>query len=416
VRRGAELVATPQIGKRLLLDPRGQLQCTSCHDPHDNENGNFLLSPNRRSSLCTSCHAPSGWETSDHARSQSTWNRSGADPWPGSKFTTVADNACGSCHASHGAKLKQRLIRGATLTDSCLVCHNGNVAAKNLGGDLAKWSAHPVGKGSTAHDPTERIDGRATHVECVDCHSPHRAAAGPGVGDLPAALAGASGLSVRGSPLEHATAEHEVCFKCHADDLSSNTRRVPRVIAQPNHRLQFQPENPSFHPVGAVGKGVDVPSLIGGLSPTSTIRCTSCHASDSGPGAGGTGPSGPHGSRWDYLLERQYVVADNVAESPQTYALCYKCHDRLVVLSSQSFSRHATHVVNDKASCSVCHDPHGVSSAAGGSPTQNGALINFDTRSVTPNAKGVRSFTSLGPGHGQCSLSCHGKDHDRAAY
>jgi len=34
----------------------GTVQCSSCHDPHDNTNGAFLVMSNAASALCTTCH------------------------------------------------------------------------------------------------------------------------------------------------------------------------------------------------------------------------------------------------------------------------------------------------------------------------------------------------------------------------
>ncbi|MCW8849664.1 MAG: hypothetical protein OQJ81_06755 [Melioribacteraceae bacterium] len=34
----------------------GQMQCSSCHDPHNNVNGAFLLIDNSSSALCLTCH------------------------------------------------------------------------------------------------------------------------------------------------------------------------------------------------------------------------------------------------------------------------------------------------------------------------------------------------------------------------
>jgi len=35
----------------------GKVQCASCHDVHDNDNGAFLIMSNADSALCTDCHA-----------------------------------------------------------------------------------------------------------------------------------------------------------------------------------------------------------------------------------------------------------------------------------------------------------------------------------------------------------------------
>ena len=410
--RGAELAPKPLLAKKPLLDPNGDVQCTSCHDPHDNENGSFLIAPNVGSALCTACHKPQAWEVSPHATSKSKWNGSGENPWPDSKLATVADNGCESCHTPHAAKSKFRLVRTATLTQACLVCHNGNVAQKNIAAELTKWSTHSVGAKPNVHDPIEKVDGKASHVECVDCHEPHRAGTGASTDALPKALEGARGLSIEGVPLERATSELEVCSRCHSDDSSTHTARIPRVSQEANRRKQFMPGNPSSHPIATRGASSNVPSLKLPYTTLSTIRCTSCHANDSGPGAGGTGPAGPHGSRWPYLLEEEYEVSDLTTESSGAYALCYKCHDRDSILRNQSFKGHSKHIVDQKISCSVCHDPHGISASLG-NPVQNAHLMNFDTRFVKANAKGLLEYNGLSK---QCSLSCHGKDHDRLGY
>ncbi|MFQ5893603.1 MAG: cytochrome c3 family protein, partial [Nitrospinota bacterium] len=136
--------------------------------------------------------------------------------------------------------------------------------------------------------------------------------------------------------------------------------------------------------------------------------CTACPGNDNGPGAGGMGPRGPHGSENDFLLERNLETADNTPESAAAYALCYKCHDRQNILDDRSFKKHKKHIENVEAPCTVCHDPHGVA-------TQT-HLINFDTRVVSPNAQGNLQFDDLGDRTGRCSLSCHNKQHNNQNY
>ena len=38
------------------------------------------------------------------------------------------------------------------------------------------------------------------------------------------------------------------------------------------------------------------------------ILCTDCHNSDDNREFGGTGPNGPHGSKFSHLLERRYDI------------------------------------------------------------------------------------------------------------
>ena len=52
-----------------------ELQCTTCHDPHKDTWGKFLVKDNRFSSLCTTCHKLQGWAGPAHATSLETWKK-----------------------------------------------------------------------------------------------------------------------------------------------------------------------------------------------------------------------------------------------------------------------------------------------------------------------------------------------------
>ena len=138
------------------------------------------------------------------------------------------------------------------------------------------------------------------------------------------------------------------------------------------------------------------------------IFCGDCHNSDQGKGAGGSGPSGPHGSLYAPILERQLTLSDGSQESSGAYALCYKCHNRSSILADESFPLHRLHVVDEQTSCLTCHDPHG--------SAQNTHLINFSSRSVQADSRGRLEFIDEGPQRGSCALSCHGVEHSPATY
>jgi len=103
------------------------------------------------------------------------------------------------------------------------------------------------------------------------------------------------------------------------------------------------------------------------------------------------------------------------AESAAAYALCYKCHDRTSILGDVSFREHSKHVTGANSPCSLCHDPHGVSSTQGNA-TNNSNLINFDRRFVTPSSSGILRFDDLGARRGRCYMTCHGKNHNPISY
>jgi hypothetical protein len=65
--------------------------------------------------------------------------------------------------------------------------------------------------------------------------------------------------------------------------------------------------------------------------------------------------------------------------SENNYALCFRCHNpRILMSSSSAFPPHESHVTVEGVPCSVCHDPHGIPLADGGSIAGNAHLINFD--------------------------------------
>jgi len=229
-------------------------------------------------------------------------------------------------------------------------------------------------------------------------------------------MAKVRGMSTGGVQIDEARHEYEVCFRCHADSTVRSSQGIVRQAQSSDMRLKFSSGNPSYHPVVARAANRDRIGLVSNLAPGSLIRCTDCHNNDSGPRAGGGGPDGPHGSNHDFLLEHNYTTRDGVVESAYEYALCYKCHQRTAILGDLGFSLHSKHVVDERAPCSACHDPHGVSRTQGfGSDHTH--LINFDTRIVRPIVASRRMrFSDQGSQEGNCTLICHGSVHRDRAY
>ena len=132
----------------------------------------------------------------------------------------------------------------------------------------------------------------------------------------------------------------------------------------------------------------------------------------------GVGVNGPHGSIYAPLLIDNYSTRDFTTESARAYALCYRCHDRQSILSDQSFPLHSRHILRGRATCSACHDAHGISRTQGNS-RNNSNLINFDRSIVQPASGGLGGrveFEDLGPYRGSCTLTCHGVTHVRFQY
>jgi len=410
--RGELAHPTTLVGA-VKIDKNQEMQCTSCHDPHEDKRPKFIRTETRYGALCLNCHLPNGWTTSTHATSTAVWSGVGTSPWPVGAFASVAENACSNCHKTHSAGHDKALLAQAGEVTNCLVCHNGNVANHNLQGEFAKLSIHPVNNSEWVHTPNEDATQMARHVTCADCHNPHQSnnitATTPNVTGR---LTGVKGVTQFGTSVKTASYEFEVCYKCHGLTAaqSASFQRLDNVR---NVRLQFDPANPSYHPVAAIGKYPDIQNLMTGYTATSRIGCGSCHNNDTTSPTGNT-PSGPHGSNFAPILERQYDMADNTVETPQSYALCYKCHDRNALTTDLPGKfPHARHLAQGTA-CASCHDAHG--------SRLYPRLINFmlfDKNGIPVVSKStVQQRLEYVPSlnGGQCYLSCHGVNHEPATY
>lgn len=402
-----ELVDPASLIADVRLDFRGELQCTSCHDPHDDRYGDFLVRDNQESALCLTCHDPTYWQGSIHRSSVATWNSNGVDPWPHTEEITVLENGCASCHSPHEAGTPERLLNYAGEEQNCFPCHNGNVADQNVESEFDKLSAHEVDATVGVHDPTENLVDSPRHVECVDCHNPHAADDNPvPPTGLAGALRGLAGITSTGAEILPIQQEYELCFRCHADSLDRGGARVNRQFPETNTRTEFASGNASYHPVVTMGQNPDVPSLINPYTTSSLIACTDCHNNNAGPGAGGSGPRGPHGSDFRPILERRLDLSDQAGGGPAEAELCYKCHSSASIMGDESFSEHARHI-DEGIACASCHDAHGVS--------RNTHLINFNVDVAQP-FNGQLEFLDQGAFAGQCTLTCHGEEHDAISY
>lgn len=424
--RDRQLKNPDLVSRELPMGAHNEVHCTTCHDPHDNTLGDFLRITDRKSAICLCCHDMHGWLLSSHSSSPMPVTGRAVDPRERLGYHTVADNACTNCHKIHSAPQRERLLRFRREEDNCLNCHSGGVARTNVASEVRKRSAHRVRFYHGRHDPNEDPRVARRHVECVDCHNPHAVAVSPGTvrgtptaGRVGPATRFVTGVDRSGRNIARARFEYEICYKCHADSLSRpRTGAVSRQITQTNTRLEFQPSNPSFHPVAGPRRNTEVTSLIPPYRVGSVIRCTDCHNSDQAGVAFGGAAGGPHGSIFAPLLVDNYSTADFTRESPRAYALCYRCHDRLSILGDASFPLHNRHIARGNSPCSACHDAHGISRRQGNS-RNNSNLINFD-RSIVQPVPGALGpgiiFEDTGIRRGSCTLQCHGVVHVAFTY
>jgi len=435
---------------------------------------------------------------------------------------SMTTDKCGICHRTHTSQAPNLLAKGSqsnpgSQSTLCLACHDGTGAKPNAGVQyaLARPVNDPVNRAYYSHDAVNAtpstqhtqsqlnefgsVDGAAAplnrHSECTDCHNPHKATVsatrdatqytdGWGVSGR---LTGVSGVSVENSPVADAaptsytfldgvtnlaTREYQLCFKCHSGftTLTSNAD----VILKPSKyaldkAVEFNPANPSFHPVEAQGKNqtAKMAASLAGTSPsklwnfetTSTIRCLNCHASSATPGPPLTPPGdpslplpgaalAPHTSVNRGILLRNY--RDRVLKSAQEnysagdFALCYTCHAEepfvnsynVAASTATNFRYHGLHLnllpgIGDggtdidtagdgkgNAICAECHFRlHSTTNKVptGGIPqlVDGSRLVNF-APNVEANGLATPRWTSTGTGSGTCSVTCHGYAHNRS--
>ena len=440
----------------------GNVECTSCHNPHvqakDPLSLNFLVKDSSGGQLCLACHDPSrtmggqvnplaDWATSAHALSSSKLSPQASL----GNYPTVGTDACIGCHAPHNAAGASRLLRGSNEQD-CIGCHNGGTNVSPMpqyANVFAEYATpkvgHPFPSSTNPHDAAESVLlNNNRHATCVDCHSAHGSQP---VGVFPPApqvrlsQKNAAGISaIDGtSILAPIVNQYENCLRCHGTSAGKQVQPIygyfpVRAVSagDPLNLIpQFALTSTSSHPVTHVrSSALPQPSLLAnmlnldgitqGRSMGTQIFCTDCHNSDDNREFGGSGANGPHGSRWSHILERRYefsqaptpgALISNLFPNPDLsangpYAMCGKCHDLTnQIMKNTSYNDHANHI-NAGFSCSTCHTAHGMGAASG---TLSGErLVNFDVN-VVASLNGLP--ISYNRATNSCTLVCHGVKH-----
>ena len=451
-----------------VLLVENNIECPTCHDVHnqykDLRSAKFLVRDNSGGRLCLACHdvnartvegtnnSLTSWPNSAHALSTvavSQKARLGG-------YATVKDFACSTCHASHNALGTALLRKSPNLTtnvdetsQSCFTCHDGsdNLAQPLLDvlGAFNGAKGHPLSDTSNPHSTKEPVVlDRNRHATCVDCHDAHAAQATTSFSDKPdlrPSQIGVAGVAKDGMVVARAAYQYENCLRCHGASQQKQSLStygyMPARALFPGDTLdvsrQFAHGATSSHPVMREASNLARPSLLQAARRAGSrfrvpnavkprLLCTDCHNNDNAREFGGTGPNGPHGSKNDHILERQYVmsqvgagaspgaavvnlnprpVLDSAPASP--YALCAKCHDLDYINSGQSWSEHGRHIQKG-FSCSVCHSAHGVQ--AGTSGITGSALVSFDMNVVGSNNSRPVFYNGS-----SCTLMCHEKAH-----
>jgi predicted CXXCH cytochrome family protein len=456
----------PVAKQFLAMNGSNGALCLSCHDPNRVLNG--VTSP------------LNGWAQSIHATSTATvqnlpyatlaanacinchtdHNAAGAD-W---LLQGAGDQVCLNCHSSTAANANATSpSNGVSVTGlrpskpaPRLMGPAAMMAKLNIASEYAKVGHTAANPGNLASPPAatpKLIKGTAagqapatpndpTLSGCTDCHNPHAVQAVGSFSGAPASRptqARVSGLSENGSTLVKAAPDqYETCLRCHGarsvKTASAKFGYEPTRSGAGGEPLnlvpQFSASARSAHPVARNRMGIlPQPSLrqnmlnldgsTQGRAMGDRIFCTDCHNSDDNREFGGSGPAGPHGSKWSHILERRYEFSQAITPggaismlnptpdlgSRGPYALCAKCHDLQNVVQNTSFRQHGEHI-NSGFGCSTCHTAHGMES--NGVNSSGERLVNFDLNVVAASSGLPISYSR---GSDTCTLTCHNAVH-----
>lgn len=231
---------------RDMLDRDRKVQCTSCHDAHDNGRGYFLRLPNEDGRLCVACHLRRGYEQSVHSEAR----------------TPSFRGNCTVCHVQHGAARSSPLLVRPQ-RELCGFCHASQAQAMRPGAP-------------TSHGAEGR--GRGGALSCSTCHDPHlvrvsspfdrQILTDPDDRIRPPQVLTSDmvPVSYRGDPRRARESSSEFCMDCHdgtwvgATNLSAelSSRRVPQT--------EFRIDSLGLHATHARSRGT-----------TGGVGCTYCH-------------------------------------------------------------------------------------------------------------------------------------------
>lgn len=352
---------------------------------------------------------------------------------------------CGKCHTENGTLHKDGALDNNRATGIisppntafCVDCHKSGATNNDFTGDVA-GAAMDINTAYTTG--TDRFNHSA-EAGCTDCH-------GDGSGNVRIHNSATAGL------LKYST-QNNTCFQtspvnaCHA----TGSTAVNKI------QDEFNPTNATggTHPVlGTVTPKSTVlqadttgAMFVDGWSKDSVATCTDCHSMN------GTGPRGPHGSSYDYILKgldtsidgtggtgptsgRAYGTPKNSSVTgwgDATYAqenLCLNCHASDVYgLSAFDNGTNPTTAItpsqmglspmghNDFAESVMrldCLFPFGLTDAADGGATEIWAGANPEGSFQKNGCTNCHAGAGAGESNGTMSFGAHGSNYATASY
>ena len=360
---------TKRTVRAVVHKPVAKITCDACHDQDDETLHEFELI-DQGSELCYGCHK---------------------DETKGKKHVheplTDKKKPCLSCHKPHSTATPH-LLRAETTSGQCLSCHDefatGELYHKSRAakGCIGCHSPHasdfdklllaaPRDMCFTCHDDVKEDMAEAKSVHgplvagCVGCHDPHRPLTGMGLKKQGAGLCLSchehfKSQAVVMSKRHPKLLENNGCRRCHSPHFSARKYQLtksPQKLCLGCHSKPFKDR---------AGRELrDVKAQIAEATevhgPLVTQDCGKCHQ--------------PHGNDRFSFLRRSYPGTFYSVYTPQTYALCFGCHDSELAADKHtpmatnfrngSRNLHYIHVnkPGKGRTCRACHANHGTNNS-----------------------------------------------------
>jgi len=265
------------------------------------------------------------------------------------KIENILNNEsnCKECHSELISKTNVHPV-----AQDCETCHQSNGADHSIITKAFNFTEKLPQLCYTCHDAVQSsidkskvIHGAITDKKsCINCHSPHSTEVGK--------------LLKKESK--------ELCLSCHNKVIDANGHKIPNIKQKVTTAKVIH---------AAVEDG-----------------CITCHK--------------PHSSDRKNLLADKFPSSEYTVVNPDSFALCFNCHDAAMIESATTTSAtsfrsanknlHFVHINGNKGrSCILCHDVHG---------SENEHLIK--SKVLFGNYEMTQTYRSTGTG-GSCKNACH---------
>ena len=370
VAQRGELVDPSTLTGTVKLDKNSKLQCTSCHDPHDNSNEKFLVMSSTGGALCTTCHNKTGWSAALH-----------------SFVSTVAGSGCNACHGAHGSASIPLLKTAEPAL--CYSCHGAagpgarNIESQFLGSSTISRPGGGYYTTINTHHDVSAADHTysGSKLTCSSCHNPHILQSSSGSSPTIKSLVDPFSRNTFWTGAGAATnklSKINFCLSCHSGTFPPSVANPAQTISPTGLITNIG----TTYLTDMHGDGSHRPNASNPAPAVARMPCTDCHGShgssytdqawngnvynlaDRVNGTGYTDNGAGLRSGWPYIPPtRTTGQSKTVRVSPSKintagdannlYNLCSACHS---VTSGSSGASHMSIGL-----CSGCHY-HGTSS------------------------------------------------------